>query len=118
MSAISWSLSSSTKISSSDSNELSGATSLLIFVKPFSLFLSPLLPLQQLFVFRNIWQTILVWSNRTSFVSLTLNKSKFLHWDLHLLWPSTVNVLLSCNHAAGQRNSEQITISHLQWRMP
>src|SRR6218665_1925658 len=62
-----------------------------MFIKSFSLFLS-LLPLQQFFVFRNIWQTNLVWSNRTSFVSFTFNKSKFLHWDLHLLWASTVYV--------------------------
>src|SRR6218665_3034378 len=65
-----------------------------MLIKPFSLFLS-LLPLQQPFVFkkcRNIWQTNLAWSNRTSFVSLTFNKSKFLHWDLHLLSASTVHV--------------------------
>src|SRR6218665_2279992 len=62
-----------------------------MFIKSFSLFLS-LLPLQQFFVFRNIWQTNQVWSNRPSLVSLTFNKSKFLHWDLHLLWASTVYV--------------------------
>src|SRR6218665_1513747 len=67
-----------------------------MLIKPFSLFLS-LLPLQQPFVFRkcrNILETNLAWSNRTSFVSLTFNKSKFLHWDLHLLWASTVYVCL------------------------
>src|SRR6218665_510478 len=100
MPAISWSLSSSAKISSFDSKELSGA---LLCLCSSSHFLSSSRRLKeqkaaadealhQPFVFRNIRQINLVRSNRTSFVSMTFNKSKFLHWDLHLRWASTVYV--------------------------
>src|SRR6218665_3856164 len=105
------------KISSFDSNKLSGALlclcSLSHFLSAFRSFC-----LFSSFFYRNrpIWQTNLVWSSRTSFVSLTCNKSKFLHCELHLLWASTV---YGCFFLATSRTAKfrVDNNSHLQLRM-